>query len=322
MAERQTPPRQAPTGKGRPAEKPAAGRNKIEKSTKKRKRRLSRFHLVVILFVSIVVLSCAIAFLLLSTPERSADGTIEKPAVFAVKSVVVAGETRYSREAIAGISGIRVGQSIFSVNKREASEKIREAFPYIDYINIGNTAFDTITITVREVDVIGARYAQGGWIVVGSNGRALEALPLEGDRPPRYLYFKGATPAEVTVGGDAMDERSWQIVEAMLQALEATAVPDADGKEKTDLSAGVSEIDMTDKSDILLNWNNQISIAIGNERDLKHKANMAAVTIPSILRERGNTIRGLLNMRSYSDNDPNNNIAVFTPEELLKNSGG
>lgn len=120
---------------------------KSDPAAKRKRRRISRFHLVVTLFVAILVLGGATVFMLLFMPGSSSN---DQPAVFAVKSVEVVGDTRYSREAIIGVSGIKVGQSVFSVDKRKASEKIREAFPYIDYIDIGNSSFDTVTIQVRE----------------------------------------------------------------------------------------------------------------------------------------------------------------------------
>lgn len=295
---------------------PKSTPGKAAVTVKKRKRRISRFHLVMILFASILILSGAIGFMLLSTPQYEADGT-EKPAVFAVKSVEVVGSTHYSPEAIIGISGIRVGQSIFSVNKKEASQKIWEAFPYIHYIDIGNSSFDTITITVKEIDPIGVRYADGNWVVVGSNGRAVELLPVESDLPPRYLYFKGVTPASCELGGDAMDERSQEIVNEILQAFQAVRENASSRDNILDFTSGVTTIDMTDKSDIQLHWNHQVTIVIGNEKDLQHKLDVVSTTLPLIFESHGVHTTGVLNLRSYSDDDPNNNQAVYTPDDIL-----
>lgn len=37
---------------------------------------------------------------------------------------------------------------------------------------------------------------------------------------------------------------------------------------RMDLTTGIVEIDMTDKSDIRLNWNNRVTVALGNEIQL------------------------------------------------------
>lgn len=288
--------------------------NKKEPSVKRKRRRISRFHLVVTLFVAILVLGGATVFMLLFMPGTSSN---DRPAVFAVKSVEVVGDTRYSREAIIGVSGIKVGQSVFSVDKQEAIERIRESFPYIDYIDIGHSSFDTVTIQVRETEVLGARYAGGYWYVVGANGRAVEELPVESDRPPRYLYFKGVTPGECTLGGQAMDERSMGIVEALLDAFEETAAAAEVNDKLMDLTTGIVEIDMTDKSDIRLNWNNRVTVALGNETNLSHKIAVVSTTLPLVLEGHGALTEGVLDLRSYSDEKSDNDMAVYTPQELL-----
>ena len=147
------------------------------------KKRKSRFHMVMALFLSIVAVSIALVVMIIVNLNFKQNGAAEtaesKSAVFGVKSVTVEGETRYSKEAIVGISGIRVGQSIFSVNKRSAAEKVKAAFPYLDTVEISSASFDDIRIKITETEPIGAIYAGGSWIVVGRDGRGLEALPEE-----------------------------------------------------------------------------------------------------------------------------------------------
>ncbi len=82
---------------------------------------------------------------------------------------------------------------MFSVNKRRAAEQIKAAFPYIETVEVSSSSFDTIRIRVKETEPIGAIYAGGRWVVVGEDGRGLEALPVESERPSRYLYIGGPT---------------------------------------------------------------------------------------------------------------------------------
>ena len=264
-----------------------------------------------VLFVAILSVSGALAFLLLSLPKTtvSADGTSsQNAAVFGVKSVVIEGDTRYSQEAIIGVSGIRIGQSIFSVNKRLANENIMKYFPYIETVDVGNVDFDTIRITVTEVEPIGAMYANGQWLVVGTNGKAVEALPIEGDCPSRYIYFKGATSLTGVVGEAAMDDRSFKIVTSLLDAFEAYGLTD------------INEIDISDKTNIQLSWKNQITIAMGNETNLYHQVGAAAAALPKILASNGSTVTGLMNLSSYSDSNTSNDAVVFKPASVLANT--
>ena len=160
------------------------------KPRRKKRRRMSRFHTAVILFAAILAVSTALVVLLVAG-QGSGEDASEQPSAFGIKQILVEGETRYDTDAIVGMSGMYVGQSIFAVNKKLAAEKIMETFPYIETVNIHNTSFDTIKIEVKEVTVIGARYAHGKWIVVGANGKALEEQEIRGDRPSRLVYLKG-----------------------------------------------------------------------------------------------------------------------------------
>ncbi len=272
--------------------------------TSRTRKRLPRLYTAMILIVAIAAVSGALVFLLMTMPSGEAQG--KQTAVFGVKTVEVVGDTRYSREAIASASGIYVGQSIFSVNKRQAHENIAEAFPYIEYIEISNTAFDTIRIEVKETDVLGAMYYDGQWLVVGTNGRAVQTLPVENDRPPRYLYFRGATPAEgIGLGKIAMEERSRTIVETICDALDEYPL------------GGVTEIDLTDKADIQLNLNNQIQVKLGNDSNLRHEIAFVASALGGIYEQYGNGVCGVIDVSSYSLDGATDKL-VFTPAQTLQ----
>ena len=270
---------------------------------KRKKRRISRFQLAVVLFVAIVVVSGALAVLLLVGP--AGGGTADRPAVFGVREILVEGETRYDPQAIIGISGIRVGQSIFSVNKVKAHDAILENFPYIERVEVGNASFDTVEIRVWEVDPIGAMYAGGQWLVVGSNNKGVEALPVEGDRPNRYLYFKGADAADGEVGGKAMEDRDFGIVTTLLQSME------------THQLENVVEIDLSEKTNIKLNWKNQITIYLGNETNLDYEIELLVSVLPDLLKNNGEGATGVFDLRSYSDDDADNDRGIFTPADVL-----
>ena len=66
---------------------------------KKKRRKASRFHMALALFIAIVAVSGALAFMLLMLPG-SGEASAEKPAVFGVHDIQVVGKTRYSAEEI------------------------------------------------------------------------------------------------------------------------------------------------------------------------------------------------------------------------------
>lgn len=265
------------------------------------KRRMSRFHVAVALFIAILAVSAALAVVIIATlhPEPTAGQT--KNTVLGVKAVEVVGETRYSRESIAGISGIRVGQSIFSVNKRQAAENIKSTFPYIQSVEVSNSSLDVIQIEVKESAAMGAIYNNGQWVVVGEDGRGLEILPMESTRPPRYLYFKGVTPLSDQLGQRMLDQRTLDIIGELTAAFEEAGLD------------GVGVIDLTSKADIRLNWKNQITMLLGNDSNLTYEIWVAVSALPNILEQHGQTATGVMDIRLYSDASVSSPMVIFKP---------
>ena len=136
----------------------------------------------------------------------------QKGSLFSVKEVTIEGNTRYLPEAILQESGLFVGQSVWSVDKVEAAERVAAAFPYIEEVKVTNTGYNKLDIAVTETKEIGVMYGFGQWLAVGANGKVLNAWAVDSDRPLRALYLKGAEPVCATPGEKAFDARSFASV--------------------------------------------------------------------------------------------------------------
>lgn len=283
-------------------------------SVRRKRRRITRFQMAAILFVSILAVTGGVVALLV-VASRSGSAGSGKPAAFGIKKIEVVGETRYAHDAIVNASGLSVGQSILFANKKKAAEKIAAAFPYIETISIRNSSFDTIQISVTEMKAAGAIYADGKWLVVSDNGKALEALPVEGDRPPRYLYFKGVTPLATQPGQIVINERNLSILRSLTTAFENNQTCKVDGVEVE--MDGFVEIDLSDTADIRLNWRDEMTILIGNDNNLSHKVAVAVTAMAKVRKSLGDSVTGQIDVRTYSDTDTENDRAVYTPKELL-----
>ncbi len=277
------------------------------KTAKKRKKR-NRFKIVVVLFCIIIAISLALAGAILYLRRNSAPIQNESLSRFAIKTITVSGNTKYDDAAIIGESGLKVGQSIFSVNKGAAAKKIEQLFPYVQDASVKNVTYDSLCIEITETESMGAMYHAGNWLIVGTNGKVLQVFPMESDRPGRYFYLQGATPLEdPQIGSEAMDERSLRIVNTVFSAIKEYNVE------------GVLGIDMRDKTNISLNYKNSLTILLGSERNLDAEIALFAKTLPQILEKNGGEIAGRLDLSSYSDNTDNNDKIVYTPKEVLEN---
>ena len=269
-----------------------------------RQRRKTVISLCLVLLMMLVVLGGATVFIWYSLPSRNQDREASI-AVFGVQSITVTGDTRYEAADIVEVSGIHEGQSIFSLNKVKAHEAILTSFPYLETVEIFNNSLNEVEIHVEETAVLGAMYHDGGWLVIGQNGKGLEKLEIESNTPKRYLYLKGAVPTEEAgVGYPSLDARSKTVVETLLKAFETYGF------------TGVSEVSLSDLSDIRLTMNNRITIKMGNATNLTYQIAVLKDSMPYIYESYGKKAEGVLDISSYSND--RKDMVVFTPEEALK----
>ncbi len=268
------------------------------------KRKQNRFRLFVVLsLLNVLLLVLTVLLLPAALQKPTAEG---KPSALGIRSISVEGNTQYDNEAIVGVSGLKVGQSVFSVNKGQAAKRLKKEFVYVRDVDIDISFKREVTIRITEAEEMGAVYAGGGWVVVDENGVGLQKIPIESERPLRRMYLKGAGTLTDEVGKQVLNERSLSIIGEICTAFELHKL------------GYVSEIDMTNLSDIRVNWKNQIDIALGNDSNLTYEIAVAAASIPKILARHGETATGLLNVSQYSDTTVETPTIIFTPSSLLE----
>ena len=278
---------------------------------KKRSRSIGARRLRAALFlIALIILFMVLTFitrLLLSRDtvpgvhDPYGNDTSEAPGAFSVQSLTVVGNIHYTADQILRASGLYVGQSVWALNTSKAEANIKDACPYVESVKVTSSLASAVTVTVTETTIAGAMYHDGNWILVGANGQGVDTLPVESDLPPRYLYFKGATYSGNKLGQQAMDDRCTAIMKDILSEAEKQQL------------TGIAEIDMTDKSNLSLNWNNQITVLLGNDFNLEHKIAVMAKLLPTVLTNHGKQARGVLDISPYSSDELTDQV-VFTPD--------
>ncbi len=272
----------------------------------RKKRRLKPARVAV--FVLILLLLAAgivAAVVLLLRPGRPASGSGEHSAVFGLKSIAVEGSTHYTDEEIIEASGLSVGQSIFSLKKKQAAENILRAFPYVERVMVESPSFTSIKISIVEAEPVAAVQAPGGWIILGENGKGLEKLPEDSSRLADYLLLRCTLADGAGVGSTLLSDQDMQTLQSLLNAISSQEVTD------------IREIDLRDAIDIRLLWKDQITVLLGSDINLEHKLAMFASTLKLILQENGEDAQGQIDLSSYSNSDPDKQQAVYTPQEVL-----
>lgn len=278
-----------------------------DRERERNKLATQRFYFLIVMLILILIFVVASCVLWFITPRPDKQPTVSTDGgLFAVDTIIVEGNTKYREESVVGESGILIGQSVFAIDSNRIEQHLLDVFPYYESVEVHTMHMDEVTITVEETDVVGVIYANGSWVPVGENGKALDEWEISSDIPKNNVYIKGTTPPEggVVVGGKAFDDYSASLLDEMLTAVADSGLTD------------IVEIDMTNKNDLTMNWRHQIEIRLGNSSNLAHQMNVVAATIPKILESRGQNITGILNVSSYS-NDALENQAVFTPSSIL-----
>lgn len=278
---------------------------RAEKRRRRRRRRIIR--LVTVIAVAVFLIT-AIVWGVIEIAKASKG---ESASFFGVKAIEVEfvdgeGTVRYSKEDIIRASGLFVNQSLLSVNKVQASNSVLQQFPYLDYVEVKNTSFSTVCIRVAEVEVLAALQAEQDWLIVGRNNHVLERVTTQA-LPAELPRITGATPVATALGGDALDERSLRICTTLLDAAQACGLQ------------GVTAIDVEEKTDLRLWWKDRVEILLGNESNLAAQVKAYNMLLPTLVEKNGETVAGQLDMTSYADDKSENDRAVFSPADTLKN---
>lgn len=273
----------------------------------KQKLATQRFYFLIAMLVLIVIFAVWSLILWIRMPRLDENGKpLATGGPFSVQTLTLEGNTAYPQGHVLSTSGVVVGQSIFSVKADEIEQLLMKTYPQYSSVNVETLGMKEVKITVTETPIIGAMYADGAWVLIGENGNAVAKRAIDSDRPKGILYIKGVKPAngKIVYGSAAMSADVFEIVKTMTAAIDRYQLTD------------VIEIDLTNTSDIRMNWRGQIEVKLGNSSNLSHEIKVSSENIPRILELRGEQITGVLNVSSYSD-EALKDQAVFTPTSVL-----
>lgn len=274
------------------------------RAARRRKRKRVKIMRISIMLAVILLLCLVGALIILRIVGIQSSQRGDTTQFLAVKAIEVEGQTRYSTQEIIEKSGLYVGQSLLGVNKVQAHNALLKAFPYLSRVEVSNSSFDTLHIAVEETPVMGAVKMDDGWMMLGANNHALELVD-EDKLPAGTLHIVGASLESTQVGTPMLDERSLHICQTIVAAAQLYKVD------------CLTALDLTEKTNISIMLNGRLQVILGNETNLKNQMEALAATLPTLWKNNGKDAGGRLDMSSYSDDNPNNNKAIYTPPELL-----
>ena len=227
-------------------EKTNIKRDNSDKRTSRRKRKMSVYVLAVILLVITIGVTLCFTFM------------------FNINEIIISGESdTYTPEDIVNASGISIGDNLFRINTEETVAHMHEELLHAEDIEIRKKFPSSISIHVtRCIPTYNIEY-QGGVLLVSERGKILanNTSPQDG-----LAVVQGFEPKEMTVGNNisSINEEKNTAFADMLTNFE-----------KYD-EMGIKSIDMTDKSNIKLVYENGILLKIGGCDDMEYKLDLAS----------------------------------------------
>lgn len=165
----------------------------------------------------------------------------------------------YTGQEIIEASGIEKGQNIFIFNKSEVSLKLLKELPYIGKVTITRKLPNTVVIKVSETtDYVGIPY-RGGYLIVSSE---MKVLSDSYTQPVEIPMIYGLTPTSFTPGETLTAEREQTIESLQLLIGQINAYGWFDS---------VTAINVRDKLDLSLIFENRIFVRIGSPSKIDYK---------------------------------------------------
>ena len=245
QTKKQLPP-QSPVRKQREVEmKKQAEREKREKRRHKRKRGSNIVYyiiLIVIALVTIYILSVTV--------------------FFNTEQIIVAGITTYTDEQIIAASGLEGNENLVKLNTSGIPEKILDKLVKLDSVRVDKMFPSTIKITVEPAVPMASFRSGGKYYIISHIGRVMD---ISDDRAD-CMQIIGYVPSESVIVGSfitAEDPEQDTLVSDISTALEKVGLDN------------ITSVDITDKLNIVLTYDDRVELCIGSILQLDEKMRIA-----------------------------------------------
>ena len=240
---KQLPP-QSPVRKQR--EEEMKKRAEREKREKRRRKRGSY-----IVYYVILGIIAAVTFVILSMT-----------VLFNTEQIVVEGVSEYSDEQIIAASGLQGDENLVKLNTSGIPEKILDKLVKLDSVRVDKQFPSTIKITVEPAVPMASFRSNGKYYVISHIGRVIDISDDTSD----CMQIIGYIPAESVILGSfitAEDPEQDTLVSQISEALEKAGIDN------------ITTVNITDKLDIVLSYDDRIELCIGSILQLDEKMRIA-----------------------------------------------
>lgn len=214
---------------------------------------------------------------------------------FRVEHIQVSGMEQYTAWDISQASGIKQGDSLFSLGLPGAAARVK-ALNYVKDVRIGIKLPNIVMIEITEVRVTYAIKAENEeWWLVDSRGRVIEKATEE-DSYTKILGIHllnpqvGEQAVALEMANPSVDEEGNPIPVTVTAAHQLTvALNIADYLEANGIIGQAASIDVNDLGNIQFWYGQQYQVKLGDEGQLSYKINLAKGAIDKLSQESHNS---------------------------------
>lgn len=194
----------------------------------------------------------------------TAGATLCFTFLFNINEIVISGESEtYTYMEIVEASGIRVGDNLFRIDTDKSEQQILDKLLYVETADVHRDFPSTLRIKVtRCVPAFNVRYDKGV-LLVSRKGKILADNNFYTKGIPIIYGFE---PDEMTPGKvlTSLDEQKGQVFEQLVSRYE-----------KSDVNDGISAIELSNPSDIIVTYESGMIFRMGNWTDVEYKLELA-----------------------------------------------
>lgn len=259
--------------------KKALGKNRLKKTSKysrhkKNLKKAKAFRLWSRRFILIFSCLFVLAFLCFSVYFVLCK-------VFIVKDISVKGETMYNSTEIKNSSGIKLYDSLLTVNSATSEANIFSELPYIEKVKIKKQIPNKIDILVEGAHAMYCLNVQGEYLVISEYGKILENSD---EKFSELVKVDGINSCSVQ--GKKIKYESQETEKLITEIIKTF--------KSKDLNL-IKRIDLSDSEDIIVNYDGRIDISLGSKEDMDYKV----LTAKEIIKDKvGAHEKGILDLKT------------------------
>lgn len=273
----------------------------VKKKKRKNKSNLSLYYALIALIVIIVGVILSLTVL------------------FKIDKIVVNGDVPYNSADIIEASGVKLGENIIRADYSQAEKRVLDTLLLVETVKVEKKFPTTIVITVTESKPCYNIESEDGYIITSESGKIIDFLktPISGLMTVFGIDAKSTEPFEILKDKES---NKADIILAINKAIDKSEID------------GIISINIEDKYNITLNFEDRIEVRIGNSANIDYKiqyvksvfeSNKISSQAQGYLIIDDNGEGHFVNRDSMDEYEENkNNLQSAVPEDEISDSSG